>query len=209
MNFKFSHRENGFATHQPVLYVILKLTSGPVIEFGCGEGSTELIHELCKKEKRKVISLDDNFEWLQKHKEKYESEQSKFIYVPKSNTSDPEDASHWQKILKTEEIGKTDWDVVFIDQSPWMARYYTLLTFKDTAQYIIIHDCDYFPDNNIFGKTIKRVNRKKGKYLFDDVFKYYKIYYPLKPWPYNITGPPTLLGSNIVSKLPKIKYKKF
>ncbi len=170
----------------------MKITNGPVIEFGCGEGSTKLIHELCNKEKRKAITLDDNFEFLQKYKKKYESKQSKFIYVPKIDSSDPEDDRHWKKILKTNDIGKKGWDVVFIDQSPWMARYYTLLTFKDTAKYIILHDCDYFPNNHIFGRCIKKANRKEGKYFFNDVFRYYKMYYPLNTlalqdyWPTNL-----------------------
>ncbi len=54
---------------------------------------------------------------------------------------------------------------------------------------MIIHDVDYFPDNNIFGKKID-----KYKYDFSDCFTKWKLYYP-KKFAYH-TGPPTLVGSN-------------
>ena len=48
-----------------------------------------------------------------------------------------------------------DFDVCFIDQSPWLARYETVKRMKDRARFVLVHDVDYFPMNNIFGKTIK------------------------------------------------------
>lgn len=48
-----------WSTHQPVLYAIAMSTTGPIIEFGCGNGSTDLLHEICEKEGRTLITLEE------------------------------------------------------------------------------------------------------------------------------------------------------
>ena len=63
----------------------------------------------------------------------------------------------------------------------WEARHETIKYIKDYSQYIILHDCDYYPHENIF--------------QYSDYFKYWKIFLPPQPWPWR-TGPPTLLASN-------------
>jgi hypothetical protein len=67
----FAHRWNDWATHQPVLYTIALNTIGPIIEFGCGNSSTDLLHEICKKSNRILISIDDDLDWLNKFRQKY------------------------------------------------------------------------------------------------------------------------------------------
>jgi hypothetical protein len=45
---KFAHG-NPCATHQHVLYEMAVTTNGPIIEFGCGDTSTPMLHAICKK----------------------------------------------------------------------------------------------------------------------------------------------------------------
>ncbi|NRB21421.1 hypothetical protein HRU45_01630, partial [Candidatus Dependentiae bacterium] len=80
---------------------MVKSTRGPVIEFGCGDGSTALLHEICKESGRILVSLDDDLKWLDKSRKKYlgdgyEPDNSgwhKFYFVPgRKNRVDPE---HW------------------------------------------------------------------------------------------------------------------
>ena len=59
---------NGFATHQVLLYEAVQRTTGPVIEFGCGEGSTVMLHEVCKDQNRRLVSVDNNPSWLSRYK---------------------------------------------------------------------------------------------------------------------------------------------
>jgi hypothetical protein len=218
-SFTFSHRTDPFATHQPVLYEVAMHTAGPIIEFGCGKGSTELLHEICKKQGRLLITLDDDENWLKKFTKKYEGDGytkensgwHKFYFVPGKGFNN-ERGQHWIKFLEeNEEIQSISFDLCFIDQSPWMARYETLKRFKDKARYVIIHDVDYFPNQKIFGKIITQIDRN-GKEIkefdFSDVFQSFKIYFPLKPWPL-LSGPPTLLGSNFVEDLPEIDYNQY
>lgn len=61
--FAFSHRTNNFATHQPVLYTAVQLSSGPVAEFGCGTGSTPLLHEFCARQGRPVVTFESDAQW--------------------------------------------------------------------------------------------------------------------------------------------------
>ena len=56
---------------------MVKSTRGPVIEFGCGDGSTALLHEICKESGRILVSLDDDLKWLDKSRKKY------FLYKSK------------------------------------------------------------------------------------------------------------------------------
>lgn len=204
-----------YGTHQPFLYTIAKNTTGPIIEFGCGNGSTGLLHDLCKETGRTLITLEDDLEWLNIFRKKYlgdgyyedNSGWHKMFFVPgKKNIHDPS-PEHWLRFFETFEYLTTlKFDVCFVDQSPWLARYETVKLMKDRALYVIVHDCDYFPKTGIFGKTIRPIDLGRsipGEFDFSDMFQYFKTYFPPLPWP-GETGPPTLIGSNFTEELLKI-----
>lgn len=217
-HFEFSYKTNIFATHQPVLYEMAMRTKGPIIEFGCGDGSTKLLHEICKKDHRLLISIDDNREWFDKCRKQFiddgyaedNSGWHKFYFVEgKKDNVDPE---HWIKFLQEFEPLKTvDFDICFVDQSPWLGRYETIQLMKDRARYIILHDCDYFPREGVLGKQIQPIdvyNQIPGIFDFSDVFKYFRVYFPTKPW-VGVTGQPTLIGSNFESTLLSVDYSGY
>lgn len=207
---QFNFQNDVYGTHQPVLYEIANMTTGPIIEFGSGNSSTDLLHEICKENKRLLITVDDDQEWLNKFQQKYlnDSEWHKFFFVPGKPTT--ENPDHWIKFLDNFELLKTvNFDLCFVDQAPWLARLETINRLKDKVKYIILHDCDYFSNNDIIGKTITFSEYNiPGVYDFSNVFKYFKVYYPLNPWPGH-SGPPTLLASNIESYIPSIDYSKY
>lgn len=217
---QFSHRKDPYATHEPVLYEIASNTTGPIIEFGCGHGSTDLLHEICKNNGRLLISIDDNQEWLQKFSRKYlddgykedNSGWHKFFFVPGVNQEDSQNCDHWITFLdNTELLNEIHFDLCFVDQSPWQARLETIKRFRSKCKYIILHDCDYFAKSDLAGKTIIPTdyeNNISRTYVFDDIVRYFKVYHPLKPWPF-FTGPPTLLGSDFESNFPEINYENY
>lgn len=182
-NFKFEYATNEFATHQPVLHELLKRTAGPVLELGCGAGSTPLIHQFAPG--RKIVTVDNDPTWLIPLKNQYENQDHQFLLV-----------ADWKEALQDPRL-QGPWDVVFVDQNPWEARHESLLKFKDTAQFLLLHDSDYFPLNHIFGTLKKNIISfiDEGERDYGDIFKYWKEFFPKKPW-LAATGPPTLVGSN-------------
>ena len=122
---------------------------------------------------------------------------------------DRENPSHWVNFMdKFDLLSLLDFDVCFIDQSPWLARYETVKRMKDRARFVLVHDVDYFPTNNIFGKTIEPIaHRQPGKFDFSDVFSTFRVYFPNQPWPGH-TGLPTLLGSNFEETLPEVDFSQ-
>jgi hypothetical protein len=213
---KFVHRTNDWATHQPVLYEMAMRTTGPIIEFGAGDNSTVILHEICKKQKRILVTVDDNAGWLSKFATRYindgfkpdNSGWHKFVFVP-GRVGD-EDPSHWIHFLDTSELLKTiNFELCFVDQAPWRGRSETVLRLKDKVKYIILHDCDYFA-HGLLGKMIKPYTVRGVCPILDfsDTFKYFKVFFPLNPWP-GESGPPTLLGSNFDPDLPDIDYNKY
>jgi len=168
-----------FYTHKKFLEWYIRKTSGDIVECGTGDGSTGFILDLIKGTNRKLLSLENNYEWYNKMLIKYpETENHKYIFV-----------KDWDKEISN--LDKDKYDIVFIDQSPWSARVTTMNHFLNSAKYIIIHDVDYFPRNGIFGKCISQF-----EFDFSDKFNKWKLYYPSTPWPCS-TGPPTLVGSNV------------
>ena len=206
-----------WSTHQPVLYAVAKATKGPIIEFGCGHGSTDLLHAMCEKEGRLLITLEDDWNWMNRFTQKYlgqgynadNSGWHRFYYVPGKRLDDLENPAHWIAFMDHFDLlSSLDFDVCFIDQSPWLARYETLQRMKNKARFVVIHDVDYFPTHHIFGTTIQPiVNRQEGRFDFSDVFSSFCVYFPNQPWPAD-TGPPTLVGSNFESSLPLADYSQ-
>jgi hypothetical protein len=186
---KLVHKLNAFATHQPVLIEIFKHLSkeGSVLELGSGLGSTELLHNLCLKDNRKLVTVDDSEEWLQKYENQFTSPNHKYKLLPIEN------------INYDKEILDTKWELIFIDQGSWENRVESVKVFKDICKFLVIHDSDYFPSTGLMGKVITKAIPLETPAVVDhsDNFKYFKEFYPSKPWPAE-SGPPTLVGSNFV-----------
>jgi phospholipid N-methyltransferase len=71
-----------YATHQKFLEYYIKKTSGDIIEFGTGHGSTGFILKLISGTDRKLLSLENDRSWYDKMVGMYpESENHKYIFV--------------------------------------------------------------------------------------------------------------------------------
>lgn len=183
---KNSRPNDPYATHQKFLESYIRKTNGDIIEFGTGHGSTGFILDLINGTNRKLLSLENNEEWYSKMIKEY----------PPTSTHEYIFVKNWEETIS--KLNKEQFQIVFIDQSPWEARVWTLDHFLETADYILIHDVDYFPTNNIFGKINMQNSDKIPEFDFNDKFQKWKVYYPDEPWP-SSTGPPTLVGSNKIN----------
>lgn len=171
---------DSYATHQLVLLEILKRTSKPVLELGAGDYSTPQIHDIAKG---KIITIDDSKEWLDKYIH-LKTINHKFFYYNK------------EKLEAFYDNDNIQWGLVFVDNGTWDARNKAVKKYKDTADYIILHDCDYYPKMSEFGKEIEPMNfraRNMGIRTYDDVFKYWVEFF-VQGW--KTQSPPTLVGSN-------------
>jgi hypothetical protein len=184
LGFRFTHRTSDYATHQPVLYRIVAMTDGPILELGCGRGSTPLLHRFARG--RQIVSVDNDPHWLRLFRARYEGAGHRFVLT-----------DDWDRTLGDGTLDG-EWSVVFIDQSPWEARYRSLMRLRDRAEYIVLHDADYFPAHDIFGTQLRPITPfvDPGRRDYGDVFEHWTEFFPDKPWP-AATGPPTLLGSNV------------
>lgn len=178
--------KNRMATHQPVLWTVAHAARGPIAEFGCGYGSTPLLHELSDRLGVRLLTLDSNADWLDRFRPQFESPQHEFRLV-----------SDWSEELARPEWGD-GWAIVFVDQAPFEARALTVERVRLSADYVVVHDDDYFPEHGLFGRMIKPLlgPEDRGERDFDDVFSSWREFFPPEPWPFRRTGPPTLLGSN-------------
>ena len=179
---------NSYNTHRPILEKYIEYTTGDIIEIGIGDGSTGFILDLIKDTDRKLISLENNKSWYDKMVEKYPaSEQHIYHFYNDYET----------EFLSIFEIYKENvFSIAFIDSSPWMSRIAALNYFKDNkkADYVLIHDVDFYPKNNIIGKVIQTYEDREPDLSFVDVSPRNQLYYPPKPYPAS-TGPPTLIIS--------------
>lgn len=167
-----------------------------------------MLHEICKDKKRLLISLDDDLEWIRIFIEKYsgDSDWHKFIFVPGKSINDIDNPQHWIEFLNNCELFKTNIDVCFIDQHPWLGRFETIKYVKDKVRFVILHDCDYFPMSGVFGTTIRpSAIHNPGVFDFSDIFPHFKVYFPIGPWP----GPPTLVGSYFDQDFPEIDFNLY
>lgn len=201
-------KSDPFGTHRPCLIDVIKNTTGNIIECGCGHSSTLLIKDLIKNTDRKLVSLESNLKWLNTFKH-LEDESHKLFHIDAGRADTDATGKKWVDVIKRNAyINNLEFEVCFIDQSPWTARTHTLNYFKDKCPYIIVHDVDYFPVHKKWGQA-NRMAAPHGKKVyqmdFSDIVRHHKVYYPPFQYFAGPTGPPTLLCSNI---LPDVDFEK-
>lgn len=142
-------------THTNMLTKCLLHTQGDILELGCGHYSTAILSAF--SEKRKVISVDTNQEWVEQLQGKYQNPNHKFIHIPQDI---------WDE--ETEGFTRSNWGLVFVDHVIHSKRGRDLVRFKSVADVIVMHDSDN-PEN------IYRLDEAKPhfKYIYES-----QIYHP-------------------------------
>lgn len=110
--------------HRPLLWWALQHTkpsSLPVLEMGCGDGSTPYLKQYCKRSRKRLISYDYDKEWAAKF-----------------------GATH---VTDWDSIQHEQYSVVLIDHSPGERRHIDVEMLADKAEYIVIHDSEPSADH--------------------------------------------------------------
>lgn len=117
-----------WGTHQTPLVGAVMNTTGPVLELGSGHYSTPILHEICKAQKRLLVTIDNDVDWINQFKD-LESEHHKIIHT-----------DNWDSVSC-----ETHYGVVFIDHAPAERRAVDIERFKNSCDIMVIHD--YLQDN--------------------------------------------------------------
>jgi hypothetical protein len=170
----------GVGSHQQILLEAIKRSGNkPILELGAGDYSTRQIHEWGKG--RSILTIETNQKWAERYKDLRSEEH--LIEVLR-----------WYEQNLFFKTDTTQWGVVFIDSITWEDRLPAIKKYKDTADYLVIHDTGYSAQVGVFGKVID------GRRDFSEWFKYWVEYLPLPNIP---EDPPTVLGSNLIPIKPK------
>lgn len=113
----FLEHVDNWSNFRPLLFLALNLTSGKVLEFGSGYGSTEYLLEYCEEKGREFLSYDSDKEWSQS--------------VGSTYIEDWDKADIWHKC-----------GLAFIDHAPGEHRHVAIELLKDKADIICIHDSE-------------------------------------------------------------------
>ena len=114
-----------YTTHIGMLVKVLMNSEGLVIECGGGVFSTPLLHWLCKMQRRRLIT--------------YEQEPNYFAFERQfqSPLHSVRFVENWDDIDIPKHVG-----MVFIDHHPPKRRMIETARFKDVADFIVIHDTE-------------------------------------------------------------------
>ena len=114
-------------THLPMLLRAVMMTTGPVLELGCGDHSTLVLHEVCRH--RRLVSLETDIVWF----DVYKTLANKNHDIRFGNSYEDFDSL----------IREEQWDVVLIDHTSGRRRGVDLAK-THHARYVVIHDSEYF-----------------------------------------------------------------
>jgi len=117
---------------------------GPIIELGCGFGSTGMLHKICEATKRRLVSVETDPEWL-KMLEHFKTPWHEFYLVSEDK---------WDQFRMLEQF---PWDLALVDNKPGHYRYPLTRRLSKVAQYVAQHDTEQ-PGND---------DRFKYKYSVD------------------------------------------
>lgn len=125
-------------THMSTLATAVAHTTGPVLELGMGDWSTPLLHALCSKDKRYLLSTETDKYWISLF-EDLETDWHKFEYVPIFEKS----ISRYYRPEKWDAVGnEMRWSVVFIDHAPAERRLLDITRLRKNTDIFVVHDTE-------------------------------------------------------------------
>jgi len=134
---------SGFGTHFPALATVVTHTTGPILEMGCGDYSTPLLHALCAPTGRTLVSTDVSQEWIEFFLD-MQRDWHTFIYV--SAYEPHHDANNaWFSVGQGmwDTVGSdTHWSVVLIDHSPGLRRVADIIRLRPQTDIFVVHDTE-------------------------------------------------------------------
>ncbi len=113
--------------HRPLLLKALQATTGPVLELGMGEGSTQYLHDYCAAQGRSLESYDNNFEWTSQFGTLADGKHRLFCVGDN---------------FESKRLFEKKWSVVLVDNAPGESRWKLIEALKDYAEIIIVHDSE-------------------------------------------------------------------
>lgn len=118
-----------WGSHLPVLMACAAHTTGPVLELGCGDFSTPILHTVCRG--RKLVSLENDPEFIKTYLD-LRTADHEIALVPTWNTQHPD-------LLK---ILEHPWDLAFVDQHPCAYRGPFIEILRKNTKLIVAHDTE-------------------------------------------------------------------
>jgi hypothetical protein len=138
-----------YSTFLPMLLEAMERTRGDVLELGAGVFSTPILHWMCEKQKRNLLTIESDRKWYIFTRQYLRSPYHKFLYV--ANWDDADSS-----------INK-DWSVALIDHSPSGRRITEIKKLANLAKYLIVHDTDPWKEREFHYSQIYPL----FKYKFD------------------------------------------
>lgn len=117
-----------YSTFLPMLLTVMERTTGDVLELGAGVFSTPVLHWLCEKQKRRLLTIESDPLWHRFTSKYLRTQYHKFIHV-----------ANWDDAKRF--INK-EWDVALIDHSPSGRRVTEIRVLANLAKYLVVHDSE-------------------------------------------------------------------
>lgn len=128
---------NPYYTHRRVLVDELSKLNydHPVhcLEFGVGRGSSPIFRRFLMDNKNMIVDAYDNDEkWFVNMSREYAAPNYRFHYI-----------SSWDDLFSSD-ICRGTYDLVFVDQAPWVARTQTIDVLRNCVKVFVLHDYCYY-----------------------------------------------------------------
>jgi hypothetical protein len=137
-----------WSNHRILLYLGLELTKGstkPILELGCGHGSTPHFNKYIQTDDRKVISFDTNEEWVNKFSQ-FKSDKHEFVYKPDNFAYDQKTEQWYDKtpeiINWLDNVSEDGISVCLVDHACGERRHSDLKRIHTKCDVIVIHDSE-------------------------------------------------------------------
>ena len=173
-----------------------------MVEVGTGGTSSRVMRSYLERySQMRLISFENDFKWFQTYKINYSTNDRHALVFVENDSWDTTIKESLNKVSKNASVFS------FIDSSPWESRIQALDVLRNRSDIFLIHDVDFFPHNNLFGKEIKPIKyapanpffygKLKSKNLglrdYEEIAQYWVEAFPRIPGYF--TGPPTLIAS--------------